>query len=740
MAPIRNDHLPARKRRHTTAVATACFVATTWLIANTGGATEGMWLPEQLPALEGELVSYGLQIDVATLAALDTPPLGAVISLGGCSASFVSAEGLAVTNHHCAEGALQLNSTPERNLLDEGFFARQRAEELWAGPGSRILITDVVRDVTDQIAGAIPEGATDRERYDATESARKELVAECEADPGFRCAVVAFHGGGTYRLIRQREIQDVRLVFAPPTSIGFFGGEIDNWMWPRHAGDFTFYRAYVGQDGAPAPHAADNIPYTPEHVLQVNPQGVDDGDFVMVAGYPGRTYRYRSARELEHARDNTYPWQIEVLTDLRGLLEARMEEDAEAAVRLTSSVFRIGNVLKNNQGMLDGFARGGAVERAFRREEALFAGLHAHGSDGATWAAAIHELDDVLAERMAEEERSRLTSWMLRNVRLLGAASTTYRLAMEREREDDLERDVGFQERDWPRIRDGFARIERTYDPVADERVFAYFLERIDQLPADRRVAAVDILLDPLRGEDAPYAALAARFYSETYLTQSEHRDGWLDARVVDFEHARDPIVALAVALEPMLHEQREADRDFAGTALRLRPAYVEALEATASRPLYPDANSTLRVTFGLVRGYDGPDAVWYRPHTTLAGILEKETGEDPFTSPDALRAAILEGDFGPYASAELGSVPVNFLTTLDATGGNSGSATLDAHGRLVGLLFDGNYEAMASDWLFDPVRTRSIHVDIRYMLWVLDRVYGMHDLLREIGVEPYFR
>jgi hypothetical protein len=268
----------------------ACFAAVALAVAD-----EGMWMPGQLPELGETMKAAGLEVEAASLADLTAHPMGAVIWLGGCTASFVSDRGLVVTNHHCAYGSIQHNSTEENNILESGFLARSLEEELPAAPGSRVLVTTRVEDVTDRILAAVPEGARGKARYDAIEAAEKALVAECEEPDGVRCRVRSFYGGVLYQRFTQIEIRDVRLVYAPARSVGKYGGDVDNWMWPRHTGDFSFLRAYVGPDGRPADAAPENVPYRPKDWLRVSPGGLDDGDFVMVAGYPGRTNRYRLA-------------------------------------------------------------------------------------------------------------------------------------------------------------------------------------------------------------------------------------------------------------------------------------------------------------------------------------------------------------------------------------------------------------------------------------------------------------
>lgn len=274
----------------------SCAIALTTAAAGLAAPTpamagEGMWVPQQLPEIAGPLRKAGLRLDPKQLADLTGDPMGAVVSLGGCTASFVSPQGLVATNHHCAYGAIQLNSTPEKNLMRDGFNAATLQEEVSAGPNARIYALDSIQDVTEEVEDVIARAPDAYARTQALETLEKQLVAECEREPGYRCRLYSFMGGTAYRLFRNLEIKDVRLVYAPPGSIGNYGGEIDNWMWPRHTGDFAFYRAYVGKDGKPAAFSPDNVPYRPKVWLKIADRPLGPGDFVMVAGYPGYTNR-----------------------------------------------------------------------------------------------------------------------------------------------------------------------------------------------------------------------------------------------------------------------------------------------------------------------------------------------------------------------------------------------------------------------------------------------------------------
>ena len=702
-------------------------------------AVEGMWTPEQLSEIADDMRELGFEMDAEALADLTAFPMGAVISLGGCTASFVSPQGLAVTNHHCAAGSIQFNSTEDDNLLVDGFLAGALADELPAAPGSRIYVTVEFTDVTRDVLGEIDPALEGRARYDAIEAKTKALIAECEADEGHRCDVAAFHGGLEYKRTKQLEIRDVRLVYAPAESIGTYGGDIDNWIWPRHTGDFAFYRAYVAPDGAPADYAEDNVPYAPDHHLSVSSAGLGEGDFVMAAGYPGSTSRYRRTGEVVHAFDWSYPSWVTRLTKWIATIEGASEPGSDVRVKYEDRLGSLNNTLKNFGGQIDGARRVGLVDRRVERETALNEWIAA-SPDRAQFAEAIAALDAVVDDANAAS-RANLAYRNANRPQLLAAAKRLYRLAKEKDK-PDTEREPGFQERDERFIEQAMERIERRYDPIVDKAEWLLFLEEYMAQPAQARVSVFDEALglgETFNADEV--SATLDRFYAETKLSDLVARKGWMSKPAAAFEASPDRFIALAVALYEHDLAVEDDQKERAGKLQALRPAYMEAIiawQASEGQVAYPDANSTLRVTYGTVKGGSPRDGLLYAPFTTLEGILEKDTGIEPFNAPADLLAAVKVGDYGPYLHDDIRSVPVNFLSDLDSTGGNSGSPTLNAKGELVGLLFDGTIESVNADWDFDPRTTRTIHVDSRYMLWVMEKIDGASRLIDEMTIVRY--
>ncbi|WP_100259504.1 S46 family peptidase [Qipengyuania seohaensis] len=698
-------------------------------------AKEGMFTPGQLPEIAEDLKETGLEIDPETLTDLTGFPMGAIVSLGGCSASFVSPEGLVVTNHHCARGSVQYNSTAENNYLENGFLAKAKGDELPAAPGSRIYVTTEITDVTARMRDGV-DALSATERYDTLEQRMKDITAECEQDAGSRCQVASFYGGAEYTLIKRLEVRDVRLVYAPADSIGKYGGDIDNWMWPRHTGDFAFYRAYVAPDGSAADYSEDNVPYQPEHHLKVSAAGLDDGDFVMAAGYPGSTQRYATLAEVENTFSWSYPTYVTLVNDWIDTIEEAAPEGSDARVKYESLLASLNNFEKNTRGQLEGARRVGLVDRRREREEALAAWIAADPSR-ANYGEAISGLVALTEESATAAKKAFWYNFATRPA-LLSAAQRLYRLSQERLK-PDAQREPGYQDRDMTFFAQGLQALDRRYEASVDKAQWLLFLDTYLEEPAENRVAVFDNALGLTGDVDA--AALSAKldsYYAGTTLDDSETRLALMDASPADFEASEDPFIQLAVALYEYEREQEAEAEERAGRAQALRPAYMEAItqwQRSQGLSTYPDANSTLRVTYGNVMGGSPKDGMAYLPFTTLEGILEKDTGEDPFNAPAKQLQEIREKDYGPYALGSIGSVPVNFLSDLDSTGGNSGSATLNARAELVGLLFDGTFESVNSDWDFDPRTTRTIHVDTRYMLWVMDKVDGAEGLIEEMDI-----
>lgn len=700
-------------------------------------AAEGMWLPSQLPSIAGQMRAAGYRGDPGALADLTAAPMNAVVRVGGGTGAFVSGEGLVLTNHHVAFGVIQYNSGKgrdgvERDLIRDGYIAADRAAELPASPDFRVLVTTGFERITDRVLAAA-RGRTGRAYYDAVDAAGKAAVAECEAEPGYRCSVATMDYGRDFYLVRQLELRDIRLVYAPPSAIGRYGDEIDNFMWPRHSGDFTLLRAYVGRDGKPAPYSPDNVPYRPPSHLQVSLQPVREGDFAMLAGYPGTTFRHRTASEFRDQVGWQLPWRVETFGALVEVLEEAGARDRAAATLYASQLASLKNNLKRAQGELDGLRRSDAVAVRAQDEARMLEWL-ARQPDAARLRRDIAAVERLLDAARATRERDQLFGLMRSQTQLLRSALQLQRLAVERGK-PDAQRETGYQQRDEALIEGQLRQVQRRYSPEVEQALLAELLRRYHALPADQRLPELDAVFG---GNDEAGREALSRLYGQTRLGDEDARLALFRAPPEEIAASDDPLMRAAATLLPAVLRLEAEEKERAGELLRLRPSYMQALtgfRASQGRAVYPDANGTLRVSYGRVSGMSPRDGIEYRPLTTVAGILEKHTGVEPFDAPQALRDAIARGDFGGTADPVLGTQTVNFLTNLDTTGGNSGSPVLDADNRLIGLNFDSNWESVSASWMFDPRYKRAIHVDMRYMRWLMAKVYPAPHLLAEMNL-----
>ncbi len=720
-------------------------------------ADEGQWQPHQIKKLQHEFDRIGMQLSAEQVSSLDKYPLNAVVGLGGCSASFVSPNGLVVTNHHCAYGAIANNSTPENNLIKKGFLAKTMSEELSGGPRQRVYITEEVTDVTDKVVAELGE-LTGKARFDAIANKRKALVKACETSDDYRCSVRSFHHGMEYFLLKQLMIKDVRLVYAPPDSLGNFGGDIDNFEYPRHVADFTFIRAYVDKDGKSANYSKDNVPFKPKSYLTVNGNGVKKGDGVILAGYPGSTSRYKLASEIDFAGSWSYPAQVAMYNKTLDTIAFATKDKPALDVKYSSTVKSINNRMKKRMGLMDGFKATDIHGIKLKQEQDLLNWI-AKDNSRAQYSLTHGELSALIEKNQASAKQSFYANYAASSS-LLSAASRLYRLAIESEKPDS-ERESGYQARDINRIKSGLKRLKTRFDAGVDQQLWQTYISEYLSQGDSVRVAAFDKALGLTSDmTDAQINDVLAKFYAGSQLADYDTRLSWVGKSVQDFQQSDDAFIKLAVALYDS-NMKREAQRkEMAGQLAQVRPEYMKAIIAfnrSLGKPVYPDANGTLRVTFGTVDGYPAADGVYKTPFTSLEGLAAKATGVFPFDAPAPLIKAINDRDYGNYAQKyvekqfpskwhcklfgchekilnEFNSVPVNFLSSADTTGGNSGSPVMNARGELVGLNFDSTYESITKDWYFNQRITRAIHVDVRYMLWLMEH-YGADNLIEEMKI-----
>jgi len=669
---------------------------------------EGKWTPQQvLQQGPAWVKQQGFALPLSKLwdERVQGGLLANAVQLPGCSGSFVSKDGLLITNHHCIMSILQEHSTPEQNLAKDGYLARTQADEKQS-KSFRVLVPRRFLDVTKDVLDDLPNEPSDIERYKSVEKTQKRLVANCEKQPDTRCTFAAFDGGLFFTLTEFTEFSDARLVYAPPAAVGDFGGEIDNWMWPRHSGDFALIRIYRS-----------GTPYQPRYFFPLSKDGVKANDAVAVLGYPGSTFRAQLADEMAERQSRWYPTVRALMAEWQRIIEEEGRKSPAALVASADDLRGVLNVKKNAEGQLAGFKRGHIIEKQRASEEKVKAFI-AKKPELAPALDAFIGLQALNTERGATWERDFLLDMTARGPRALQWPLLLVRRSWE-SKLPDMEREPGYQERDLERLREKHERDQKRYSLQIDQRLFASWVKRALALPADQRSATIDAAF---KGD---LEKTIATLYASSKVFDLETRKAMFGETIEQLKARKDPLIDLGLALDVERRALRDRRDAFSGRVLKLRPLWRRAVIAAEGKPVAPDANSTLRVSFGRVKGYSPQEGVQMTPHTTLAGVMAKDTGEEPFAVPQKIRDV--------YAKGGAEKVPVDFLADLDTTGGNSGSPVIDAKGRLVGVNFDRVWENVANDFGYNPDIARNVTADVRYLLWLLNDVEGAAELSKEL-------
>ena len=696
-----------------------------------GFAEEGMWLLTQIDKLD--LKKQGLKIKVSDIYNPDGISLTqAIVNLGGASAELVSPEGLLLTNHHVAFGGVQRASINADDYITKGFFAPTRKDEIPA-PGyiARVLLE--MKDVTEEVVSALQGMEDPVQRKRAVRAKIKSMTDAIEGDrEDITARIAEMFEGQQYILYVQQSFEDVRLVYVPPLSIGKYGGDIDNWMWPRHTGDFAFLRVYMAPDGKGRKYNEENIPYKPKKWLKVAKEPLKEGDLTFIMGFPGRTNRYRTSYAVDYSLNHFYPRSIENFKEMIDLLESKAQEDPIVARKVAGFLSGLNNAMKNYQGNLDGMQALNFLEKKQVMEQELQAFINADRDLKARYGTVLEAIADIYRQQVENRENDEILSAFGRmSGTLPGIANQIAFNAQQRSLPED-EREPGFSESD---IERGLQRLHFT---------FMSFDEGVDKALLNRTLHKAKRMGDALHLESLKTVAQGDRcikeiideMYSNTRLTDLDYVKEMYRASLDDLKSIDDPLIAFALKLYPDLQAKRKTDEKREALLSELSRRYIEILQNWKKTELYPDANGTIRFTYGKVSGYEPRDAVYYQPFTTLGGVIEKHTGEEPFDAPQKLHELHKQRDYGKWADPQLGGVPVAFIHECDITGGNSGSPVMNARGELIGIAFDGNYEALTGDWEFIPDLQRTISVDIRYVLFVTEKFAGADYILKEMGIK----
>jgi len=702
-----------------------------------GFADEGIWTLDALNQLPwDEMTARGLVLSPKDIYNPKGISLAdAIVQLGGGTGSFVSPNGLIITNHHVAYGAIQRQSSAEQDFIRNGFLANTMAEELPAkGYTARLCIG--FEEVTKKVLTGVSDKLSYSERNDLIAKNRRAIVKKFEKDDDIDANVVEMLSGTKYYLFTYFTIKDIRLVYAPARSVGEYGGDIDNWMWPRHTADFSFMRAYVGPDGKPAEYAEDNVPYKPKNYLKISLNGIKENDFTMILGYPGNTFRYRSSYSVDVWQNELFPSQIDFFKTSVDALESLAGDDRELQIKHSARIKGLNNGLKNNQGMIEGLKRTNLLEKKRKQEAEFTKFLKQNPNLEKKYGYILPELARIYKELKTYQKKQNMLGYVMGSSQLLGSANYIHRWSIEKQKKEK-DREPGFSDRNVERVKKRAQMQRDLMDIPADKKMLSIMIDKAADLPEGQKIEAIEKVVGHETGKERKKAAanFVEDIFSRTIFTDLDKAMELFDKSEAEIKKLNDPLIQFAAALQKENKAIQDKYDAFVGAVYKLRPPLIQGMYEWKKGNLYPDANGTIRFTYGYVKGYKPRDAVSYNWITTLKGVIEKDTGEEPFDNPKNLTKLFYKEDFGSYFDRNINGVPVNFLHTTDITGGNSGSPVLNGKGEIIGVVFDGNYEAMTSDFVYDPDLTRSISVDIRYVLFITEKLGQADNVLKELEV-----
>ncbi len=660
--------------------------------------------------------------------------IDALVKVNGCTGSFVSKDGLIITNHHCAFAGVNAASTPEHNYLEDGFLAESREQEINA-KGYKVKITESYKDVTDIILKAVI-GIESLEERTKIISKKMEQLGENASDKenSIEASVSEMFAGQSYILFKYRIIEDVRLVYVPPRTIGEFGGERDNWMWPRHTGDFTFMRAYVAPDGSSAEYSKDNIPYNPKKYLEVNPNGVDEGDFVFILGYPGRTYRNQPSQFIEYQYNYQLPYISEIYEWTIKLIEAKTKENEKMALAYSTHIKRLSNTMKNYKGKIQGLRNTGLVKTKINEESEIARFIKTSPVLNDNYKNLFNEIDEAYSRRMDIAEAN---LWF----KVLYKLSNDFKLAhfviqnAEEKRKENEDRKFKFKDENIAKSLQKFDSIFKISMESIEKEFLTKMICDARKFSENSRIDVIDNIFD----NDAN-KSLIMRFVENNFISQKitnrENFDKLSELSLDELKELKNPLIRFALELNEQYKKIESENNKISGALSKLLPQFNEVKREWKDTQFIPDANGTLRLTYGYIKGYSPRDAVYLSPITSLKGVIEKSYLGNEYAIPKKIKELYKAKDFGQFYNPKLKSIPVGLLYNMDTTGGNSGSPILDAKGRLIGVNFDRAYEATINDFAWNDAYSRSIGVDIRYVLWITQKLGGANYLLEEMGVD----
>lgn len=698
------------------------FLFASLLLSLNVKADEGMWLLPMLNKMNiKDMKSKGFKLSASDIYDINKNSLkdAIVIFGGGCTGEIVSPDGLLFTNHHCGYGAIQKLSSVENDYLKYGFWAMDRKEEIPA-PGLTVTFIRHIEDVTDKVLKNVTLETPYAERENEVQEAMKNIVAEYKEEERFKgmsLNVNQFFGGNQYFMFATEEYTDIRLVGTPPSSIGKFGGDTDNWMWPRHTGDFSVFRVYADKDGKPASYSKDNVPYKAPAHLKISLKGFKEGDFAMIMGFPGSTNRYMTSYEIDQVLEQDNPNRILIRGIRQEILKKAMNSSDEVRIKYASKYAGSSNYWKNSIGMSRGLQKL-AVKGQKQRQEDSFRRWVSSSGENKHYAPALDIIKEAVEGRRKSGHISQyLSETLLRSVEIIRASDMASLMNDGADKDNIVKAGESFY---------------KDYDTSLDKDVAkAMFALLKDNFNTEELPDIFNKIETDFNGDTDKYVDY---LYEYSVFSDRERFTGYLEKG--DFSAVEnDPAVVLRNSVREAVKKYNEEKAPYDKMFKEGHMLYVAGLlEMEKDAMHYPDANFTIRLTYGNILPYSPADAVEYNYYTTLSGVIAKE---DPlsteFVVPEKLKELYLNKDFGRYAYK--GDIPVGFISNNDITGGNSGSPVMNAKGELLGLAFDGNWEAMSGDIAFEPELQRCINVDIRYVLFIIDKFAGAGHILDELTI-----